>query len=145
MVQCAEENTRGTKMKKLLLVALLSMSGCVLIDSYNMARFDNVEYMQINNIRTVANLGVDKCGTADVNTVVDSLYFSSVALKNYSSNISHNVATAKMTNELVVITKELSDRYNGTEAVSTAYCKLKFGVIEKNAVTMQKVIGDKPR
>ena len=132
-------------MKKLLLVALLSMSGCVLIDSYNMARFDNVEYMQINNIRTVASLGADKCGTADVNTVVDSLYFSSVALKNYSSNISHNVATAKMTNELVVITKELSDRYNGTEAVSTAYCKLKFGVIEKNAVTMQKVIGDKPR
>ena len=132
-------------MKKLLLVALLSMSGCVLIDSYNMARFDNVEYMQINNIRTVANLGVGKCGTADVNTVVDSLYFSSVALKNYSSNISHNVATAKMTTELVVITKELSDRYIGTEAVSTAYCKLKFGVIEKNAVTMQKVIGDKPR
>lgn len=133
-------------MKKLLLVALLaSLNGCALINAYQMSHFDNVEYMQINNIRTVASLGAEKCGTADVDTVVDSLYFNSVALKNYSANISHNEATAKMTNELVVITKELSDRYNGTEAVSTAYCKIKFSVIEKNAITMQKVIGDKPR
>ena len=44
-----------------------------------------------------------------------------------------------------IFTVELSDKYYGTEEVSATYCKLKFGIIEKNAITMQKVIGDKPR
>ena len=133
-------------MKKLLLVVLLaSLNGCVLLEAYQMAHFDNNEYMLINGIRTQAALGVAKCGSFEVVGAVDSIYFSSVELKNYSASIPHNEATIKMTDELVVITKELSDRYYGTEEVGATYCKLKFGTIEKNAITMQKVIGDKPR
>lgn len=133
-------------MKKLVLIALLaSLNGCVLLEAYQMAHFDNNEYMLINGIRTQANLGAAKCGSVEVVGAVDSIYFSSVELKNYSASIPHNEATIKMTDELVVITKELSDSYYGTEEVSAAYCKLKFGTIEKNAITMQKVIGSKPR
>lgn len=133
-------------MKKLLLVALLaSLNGCALINAYQMAHFDNNEYMLINGIHTQAAVAVSKCGTYEVTGAVDNLYFSSVELKNYAASIPHNEATVKMTDELVVITKELSDKYYGTEEVSATYCKLKFGIIEKNAITMQKVIGDKPR
>ena len=49
-------------MKKLLIVlAILSLTGCATIKqttlyrAWNMAKFDNNEYSQINSIRTVAN------------------------------------------------------------------------------------------
>ena len=69
-------------MKKLLIVlAILSLTGCATIKqttlyrAWNMAKFDNNEYSQINSIRTVANLGAAKCGTPEVLPVVDSLYY----------------------------------------------------------------------
>jgi hypothetical protein len=139
-------------MKKLLVVlAIISLQGCAaigsidLVRSWTMAKFDNNEYSQINSIRTVANLGAAKCGTPDVIPVVDSLYYKSVELKNYSASIPHNQETVKMTGELAEIIKGLNERYHGKEDVSVSYCTLKFGTIEKNAVTIQNVIGAKPR
>jgi hypothetical protein len=139
-------------MKKLLVVlAIISLQGCAAIEgvnlvrAWNMAKFDNNEYSQINSIRTVANLGAAKCGTPEVLPVVDSLYYKSVELKNYSASIPHNEETVKMSGELAEIIKGLNERYHGKEPVSVSYCTLKFGTIEKNAVTIQNVIGAKPR
>ena len=90
-------------MKKLLIVlAILSLTGCATIKhttlyrAWNMAKFDNNEYSQINSIRTVANLGAAKCGTPEVLPVVDSLYYKSVEFKNYSASIPFNEETVKM-------------------------------------------------
>jgi hypothetical protein len=139
-------------MKKLLVIlAIISMQGCAAIEAvkivraWNMAKFDNNEYSQINSIRTTANLGAAKCGTAEVVPVVENLWYKSVELKNYSASIPHNEETVKMTAELVEIIKGLNVRYHEKEPVSPAYCTLKFGTIEKNAVTIQNVIGAKPR
>ncbi len=139
-------------MKKLLIVlAIISLQGCATIDAikivraWNMAKFDNAEYSQINSIRTVANLGAAKCGTADVVPIVEVLYYKSVELKNYSASIPHNDETVKMSGELAEIIKGLNERYHGKEPVSVSYCTLKFGTIEKNAVTIQNVVGAKPR
>lgn len=139
-------------MKKLLLVvALVALTGCATIQqsslyrAWNMPKFDNNEYSQINSIRTVANLGAAKCGTPEVLPVVDSLYYKSVEFKNYSSSIPHNEEVIKMSGELAEIIKGLNVRYHDKEPVSTAYCTLKFGTIEKNSVTIQNVIGSKPR
>lgn len=139
-------------MKKLLLVvSLVALTGCATIQqsslyrAWYMPKFDNNEYSQINSIRTVSNLGAAKCGTPEVVPVVDSLFYKSVEFKNYSSSIPHNEEVIKMSGELAEIIKGLNERYHGKEAVSTAYCTLKFGTIEKNAVTIQNVIGAKPR
>ncbi len=139
-------------MKKLLIVlAIISLQGCATIDAikivraWNMAKFDNAEYSQINSIRTVANLGAAKCGTADVVPIVEVLYYKSVELKNYSASIPHNDETVKMSGELAEIIKGLNERYHGKEPVSVSYCTLKFGTIEKNAVTIQNVVGAKSR
>jgi len=139
-------------MKKLLIVlAILSLTGCetikqtTLYRAWNMAKFDNNEYSQINSIRTVANLGAAKCGTLEVLPVVDSLYYKSVEFKNYSASIPNNEETVKMSGELAEIIKGLNVRYHDKEPVSVAYCTLKFGTIEKNAVTIQNVVGAKPR
>ena len=139
-------------MKKLLVVlAIISLSGCATIQqttlykAWNMAKFDNNEYSQINSIRTVANLGAAKCGTPEVIPVVETLWYKSVELKNYSASIPHNEETVKMSGELAEIIKGLNARYHDKEPVSVAYCTLKFGTIEKNAVTIQNVVGAKPR
>ena len=136
-------------MKKLLIaLAVVVLPGCAgvsLVDSYLLAHFDNNEYAQVNSIRTVANLGAAKCGTADVVPVVESLYYKSVELKNYSASIPHNEDAVKMTGELADIVKGLNDRYHGKDPVSPSYCTLKMGTIEKNAVNIQNVIGRKPR
>jgi len=139
-------------MKKLLIVlAIISLQGCATIQqttlyrAWTMAKFDNAEYSQINSIRTVANLGAAKCGTSEVVPIVEVLYYKSVELKNYSASIPHNQETVKMTAELAEIVNGLNTRYHDKEPVSPSYCTLKFGTIEKNAVTIQNVIGAKPR
>ena len=147
MVQHAEEDIRGNKMRKLLAVIALTqiLSGCALYDAYFMARFDNNEYGLINRIRTESNLGAAKCGKPEVVQVVDNLYYTAVEFRNYSQSIPHNEEATKMGNELAEIVKGLSDRYHGTEPVSMMYCTTKFSSIERNAVNIQNVIGKKPR
>ena len=139
-------------MKKLLLaLAILSLTGCATIQqttlyrAWNMAKFDNNEYAQINSIHTVVSLGAAKCGSTDVVNVVEVLYYKSVELKNYSASIPNNDETVKMTGELEEIVKGLNTRYHEKEPVSQGYCTTKFASIEKNAETIQKVIGAKPR
>ena len=139
-------------MKKLAIaLALVVLTGCATIQqstlyrAWNMPKFDNNEYSQINSIRTVANLGAAKCGTLEVVPVVDSLFYKSVEFKNYSASIPHNEEVIKMSGELAEIIKGLNTRYHEKEPVSPSYCALKFGTIEKNAVTIQNVIGAKPR
>ena len=139
-------------MKRLLVIlAIISLQGCAAIEAtslvraWTMAKFDNAEYSQINSIRTVANLGAAKCGASEVVPIVEVLYYKSVELKNYSASIPHNQETVKMTAELAEIVNGLNTRYHDKEPVSPSYCTLKFGTIEKNAVTIQNVIGAKPR
>ena len=139
-------------MRKLAIVlSLLLLTGCATIQqstlyrAWYMAKFDNNEYSQINSIRTIANLGAAKCGTPEVVPVVDSIFYKSVEFKNYAGSIPHNEEVVKMSGELAEIIKGLNERYHGTEPVSTSYCTLKFGTIEKNSVTIQNVIGAKPR
>jgi hypothetical protein len=133
-------------MKKLLVIlAVWSLSGCALIDAYMMARFDNNEYMLINRVRTQANLGAAKCGKPEVVEEVDSIWRTTVELKNYTQSIPRNEEATKMSAELAEIVKGLSDRYKGAEPVSMMYCTAKFSSIERNAVTIQNVIGKKPR
>ena len=139
-------------MKKLAIaLSLVLLTGCATIQNstlyraWYMAKFDNNEYSQINSIRTVANLGAAKCGTPEVIPVVDSLFYKSVEFKNYAGSIPHNEEVVKMSGELAEIIKGLNERYHGKEAVSSSYCTLKFGTIEKNSVTIQNVIGSKPR
>lgn len=133
-------------MKKLaLLSVVLLLNGCVLLDSYLMAKFDNNEYMIVNQIRTQAQLGAVKCGTKDVIPYVDEVYSKSVELKNYSASIQHNEETITMTESLLAITKGLKDRYDSKDEPSQKFCEMKFGMIENGTKMMQTTIGAKPR
>jgi hypothetical protein len=133
-------------MKRLVVVLALLLNGCALIDYYNMAKWDNNEYMIVNQIRTEAQLGAEHCGNKkEVLPSVNFIYGKSVELKNYSSTISHNEEAAKMSDELLAITKGLKERYYSGDEISQKYCELKFSTIDTSTTTIQKSLGAKPR
>jgi hypothetical protein len=134
----------------ILLVAVMSLSGCSTLtdawDYYDMARFDNNEYMLANKVRTQANLGARKCGTPEVNQEVSRLWETTLELKNYAESIPKNDETVTMTTELLEIVRGLDKRYNiDQKETSMTYCTRKFGNIEKNATIITNVIGKKPK
>jgi uncharacterized protein YceK len=134
-------------MKKLLLsLAVLSLSGCALVDAYFMAKYDTNEYALINNVKTRAEVAQEHCNNhmmviADVN----DLYFKTLELKNFTTNIPRNKDAVAMSSKLFDITKETREYYNKNEKVSEMYCKIKFQQISKSADTIQNVLGSKPR
>ena len=135
-------------MKKLLVLfaMVMSMAGCATLDYFDMARFDNNEYLLAVNVRTQANLGARKCGTPEANHEVSLLWSDALKLKNYAESIDNNEETVTMTTELLEIVRGLDKRYNiDKKEVSMSYCTNKFGLIEKNATIITNVVGKKPR
>lgn len=134
-------------MKRLLTVLVLasSLSGCALYDAFFMAKFDNNEYMLINRVRTEANLGASKCGKPEMKAIVDNIYANAIEFRNYSQSIPRNEDATRLGTELAEIVKGVSDRYKSAEPVSMIYCTTKMSSIERNAITVQNVIGKKPR
>ena len=80
-------------MKRLLITLsmLLTLSGCATVndawDYFDMARFDNNEYMLANKVRTQANIGARKCGTPEISREVTRLWETTQELRNYSESI----------------------------------------------------------
>jgi len=133
-------------MKKLIIVlALFVLPGCAILDSYNMAKFDNNEYYIINQIRTSSALGEKHCGTKYAKPLVDTLWIKVNEFNNYSTSIPHNEQTIKMSGALLEITKGLHVKYEVDPNVSKTYCTIKFNLLNKNAITIQNVVGGKPR
>ena len=129
-----------------LILLATTLQGCATLDYFDMARFDNNEYLLAVQVRTQANLGARKCGTPEVNGEVSKLWEDTLNLKNYAESIPNNEETVTMSSELLEIVRGLDQRYNiDKKDVSMTYCTNKFGNIEKNATIITNVVGKKPR
>jgi len=133
-------------MKRLLLVcAIFALSGCAVIDAYFMAKYDTNEYALINDIKTKAQVAEENCSNnLLVTTQVNELYIKSLEFKNFATHIPRNEDSIKLSNKLLILTKDAKDQFNKS-AVSNFYCKAKLEQIVKSADTMQQAIGKKPR
>ena len=135
-------------MKKLIAVALIttSLSGCALFDAYFMAGYDTTEYALVNRIKTQADLYTEDCKDSNKSKQnLDSLYFTTIELKNFATNIPRNEDTAKLAGNLVELAKQGKELYVKSPNVSETFCKLKLQQIGRSAEVAQKVIGKKPR
>ena len=133
-------------MKRLLIVcAIFALSGCAVIDAYFMAKYDTNEYALINDIKTKAQVAEENCANnLLVTTQVNELYLKSLEFKNFATHIPRNEDSIKLSNKLLILTKDAKDQFNKS-AVSNFYCKAKLEQIVKSADTMQQAIGKKPR
>ena len=133
-------------MKRLLIVcAIFALSGCAVIDAYFMAKYDTNEYALINDIKTKAQVAEENCANnLLVTTQVNELYIKSLEFKNFATHIPRNEDSVKLSNKLLILTKDAKDQFNKS-AVSNFYCKAKLEQIVKSADTMQQAIGKKPR
>ena len=133
-------------MKRLLLVcAIFALSGCAVIDAYFMAKYDTNEYALINDIKTKAQVAEENCSNnLLVTTQVNELYIKSLEFKNFATHIPRNEDSIKLSNKLLILTKDAKDQFNKS-AVTNFYCKAKLEQIVKSADTMQQAIGKKPR
>ena len=123
-------------MKKLIILLFtLQLSGCALYDIYFMANFDSVEYSLVNRIRTLAE--TKDCTPKNV----ESLYVTSLELKNYSQYIPNNKRSISMATDLHKMVEELHKR----DKPSAAYCQGKLNIIMTTSERIQQVTGTKPR
>jgi hypothetical protein len=124
----------------------LTLSGCALIDAYFQAKYDNIEYALVNKMRTISEVGVEKCKDHEVSKEnFENLYFIAVELNNYAQYTPRNESAYKITNNLLELSKQGRDQYVKNSSVSETFCKLKLQQINRSAETAQKVIGSKPR
>ena len=134
-------------MKKLLILPLvLILNGCIIFDSYFMAKYDTTEYSLVNQIKTKAQIAEDNCSNQIlVITQVNELYNNALEFKNFTVHIPRNEDATKLSDKLFTLTKDTRDYFNKTEKISSIFCKAKLQQIEKSADTIQQALGSKPR
>jgi len=134
-------------MKKIILAISISLlSGCAVIDSYLMAKYDTNEYSAIATIRSQSEVAQAECDDRKrTEQNIDQVYKSSVFFKNFTQLRVRNEETAAIAYNIYLLSDQLKKHYEKNEAVSPTYCKLKFQQLEKGAITAQKTIGSKPR
>jgi hypothetical protein len=134
-------------MKTLIVaIALTTLGGCAVVEAYFMAGYDNAEYSLTNKIRTMSELGVEKCkDTQSGKQLFEEIYVVSKELNNFTQYVPRNTDSHKITGNLVELSKQGKEMYVKNSNVSETFCKLKLQQINRSAEMAQKVIGAKPR
>jgi hypothetical protein len=133
---------------KLLIASsiIVVLPGCAVWDAYFMAGYDNVEYALVNKVRTFSELAIEECDNEEkTKSNVAKIHGYAVELKNFTQYIPDNEDANKLGNNLFQLTSQTRDHYAKNTNVSQSFCKLKLQQINRNAETIQKVIGSKPR
>jgi hypothetical protein len=133
-------------MKRLVLIALVSLlPGCALVDAYLM-KYDTNEYRMITEIRADAQGYKKDCDDPTLSkTNAGAMANKTNLFVMYSQYLPHNKPVISASMELDKIAQGLKTQYSSSAKVSSAFCKIKFQSIETSAESMQKIIGDKPR
>lgn len=134
-------------MKALIALPLVFLlNGCVLIDSYFMASFDNNEYSMANKIRTQTQTLIYKCTNKEkVQASLEDINVLSLELKNYTQYIPNNKDAELLASNLHLITSDTIKFYIDNEKVSSFYCKKKLKQIVVASEKIQETYGRKPR
>lgn len=124
----------------------VALSGCALLDAYQMAHYDSNEYAQITAIRAKAAMYKNDCedaskGIADANSISEATQ----EFVFYSENIPNNAEGYKIAQDINDMAQGLRQQYTTEKTVSTFFCKFKYDGIERSAAIAQKTIGSKPR
>ena len=125
----------------LTILLAVMLTGCALWPS----AFDSQEHARIINIH-VAAIDDAVCNRRERAAPVAQQMFADARWAwHYGQSLMDNEKMTKMSFELMMITKEMADRYDSTASVSVFYCKNKFENIRRATDTMMKVSARRPR
>lgn len=125
----------------LTILLAVMLTGCALFPSM----FDANEHARIVDIH-VAAIDDSVCAKKETAApVARQMYQDARWAWHYGQHLSDNENMTKMEFELMQITKELADRYDKTDTVSSFYCKNKFENIRRATDTIIKVSARRPR
>lgn len=137
------------QLKSLFLSSVIafSLTGCAAWDAYFMAHYDDQEYSLINKIRTKAQIYQEDCVDNPLRLKQHALELKGLAVefRNFAEHIPDNDEAHRLGNQIVQLTEQALDQSKNSNSTSTYFCKAKLQQIERNANTIQKVIGSKPR
>jgi hypothetical protein len=129
----------GYSVLTVLLTVLLS--GCALWPS----AFDSEEHARLVNIH-VASIDDSVCNNRDTAApVAQQMFVDARWAWHYGQSLTDNEKMTRMSFELMMITKEIADRYSSSATVSVFYCKNKFENIRRATDTAIKVSARRPR
>lgn len=132
-------------MKTLLIaLSLLFLSGCAVIDRFNIAPFDSNEYALVNSLRSTSIQVKPNCSNIS-REEVNQLYIIALNMKNYSQYLPRNDQTIKPVNATYQMVSELKTRYNKENKLNKTYCELKMQSIIDATELTQRAIGKRPR
>ena len=125
----------------LTVLLTVMLTGCALWPS----AFDSQEHARIVNIH-VAAIDDSVCNSRERAAPVAQQMFADARWAwHYGQSLVDNEKMTRMSFELMMITKELADRYESAATVSTYYCKNKFENIRRATDTVIKVSARRPR
>ena len=125
----------------LTVLLTVMLTGCALWPS----AFDSQEHARIVNIH-VAAIDDSVCNSRERAAPVAQQMFADARWAwHYGQSLVDNEKMTRMSFELMMITKELAERYAKSDTVSTYYCKNKFENIRRATDTVIKVSARRPR
>ena len=133
-------------MKKLLILLVVLLSGCVAVDAVLMTHFDPNEYLIITRIKVDALRYKQDCHDMTKSTKnADSIQYQTELYLAYEQELNNNDNGIKAAKDLNEIALGLHKRYSVGKVVPPLFCELKYGAIENSAMLIQHVIGGRPR
>jgi len=126
-------------------VALL-LSGCTVLESLKLAKFDTNEYGSVVDLRSYAQVVTPFCDEQSFDyDLVMQLHMLSTSMFNYAQFLPNNDDTIEMVKTLHEIVQQFKAKYDTQGFVSNNYCRLKLQQIERSARRIQEAIGSKNR
>jgi len=126
-------------------VALL-LSGCTVLESLKLAKFDTNEYGSVVDLRSYAQVVTPFCDEQVFDyDLVMQLHMLSTSMFNYAQFLPNNDDTIEMVKALHEIVQQFKAKYDTQGFVSNNYCRLKLQQIERSARRIQEAIGSKNR
>lgn len=126
-------------------VALL-LSGCTVLESLKLAKFDTNEYGSVVDLRSYAQVVTPFCDEQVFDyDLVMQLHMLSTSMFNYAQFLPNNDDTIEMVKALHEIVQQFKTKYDTQGFVSNNYCRLKLQQIERSARRIQEAIGSKNR
>ena len=125
---------------------VLLLSGCTVLDSLRLAKFDTNEYSSVVDLRSYAQVVIPFCDEEYFDyDLVMQLHMLSTSMFNYAQFLPNNDDTVEMVKALHEIVQQFKAKYDTQEYVSNNYCRLKLQQIERSARRIQETIGSKNR